>query len=98
MNFEVERRYFRRFKQMSIVKFRNGNVDHSMYGLMKNMSEGGICFESDDSMTPGACIELAVDGLPYRFGRETIKGSVRWCDVNGSTNAVHPYEMGIKFL
>lgn len=62
------------------------------------MSEDGICFESDESIEPGVLMDIAIDRIPFKSADEKFRALVKWCDVNGRDNVVHPYEIELKFL
>jgi hypothetical protein len=95
---KVERRNFKRFSHIAVIAFETEPTNGFSYGLLKNMSEDGICFETDGSMEPGTLINGSVDGLPYRSAKKQFSASVKWCHANGENNAVHPYEIGLKLL
>jgi hypothetical protein len=95
---KVERRNFKRFSHIAVLAFETEPTNGFSYGLLKNMSEDGICFETDGSMEPGTLVNIVVDGLPYRSDKEQFRASVKWCHANGEYNTVHPYEIGLKFF
>jgi len=98
MKSKSDRRKFKRFSNIAVIAFETEPTNGLSYGLMKNMSEDGICFETDDSIESGALINIAVDGLPYRSGNEQFRATVKWCRANGENKSAHPHEIGIKFL
>ena len=57
---------------------------------LKNISNGGMCFQSLESVKKGTVIDISI---PILKSKSHISGKVIWCLQNRDS-----YEIGIKFL
>lgn len=58
--------------------------------VLRNVSEGGVCFASDVEIAPGAAIRLTI---PLLGEQVEADGVVAWCRA-----AAQAYEIGVRFL
>lgn len=86
------------FKHVSVVKVQAMQKGHFTYGLMKNMSDEGLCLESVDTIEPETKIDIAIDKVADRHIKNNHRALVRWCGVIAGSDSIFSYELGIKFL
>lgn len=106
-----ERRQFVRFPQKGLIKFREMNLPKKLVRgdetIYKNLSAGGILFESPSPVTSGTLLKLEIElrdwsrhiagDNAHQFENLPLKllGEVVYCDeeVPGTT-----YNVGVKFV
>jgi hypothetical protein len=72
------------------IDFKLCGADISNQELLKNYSEGGLCFSSDTWVEPDSEIQVTIP-IPNREFR--ARASVVWCKFIDGT-----YEVGIRFV
>ena len=88
---EINRREFERFLlepgyTRAEVRVQPNEAEFSREGHVYDISEGGICFELDEPLEPGATISMKID-LPLNAGDRGpgravfVTGNIVWCDV-----------------
>jgi len=94
----VERRKHLRIPFWSIIRYRikekNNNNTEIIYGNSKNISVGGICFETYEAIEKGTLLEitLALPSSPVK--RIVIEGEVLRCE---KINLRQIYSIGVAF-
>ena len=85
----IEREFIRHPSHMPIRFDLQGDI-HDRQEVLRNVSEGGLCFASGVAMEAGQSIRLTIPVLGQMF---EVAGVVAWCR---TTEAGH--EVGVRFL
>lgn len=71
------------------IEYRVLGVDHAKSNVLKNISQGGLCFNADQQLEPGAGIRLRI---PVQDPPFEVVGVVRWC-----RPVRDGYDVGVEF-
>ena len=82
------RKYIRHHADVPI-EYRLLGTDHDDRNVLKNISQGGLCFTADRRLQPGADIHIRI---PLQDPPFEVVGTVRWCKL-----ARGGYEVGVEF-
>lgn len=97
----TQRTFTRSFYQAPVQFSPNGNGSFQA-GTMVNISAGGLCFESDNPVPPGAGLKIRFENCvqdPYwPEACDTYYAEVRWCSEHQAAENGGAYGVGVRFL
>lgn len=83
------RRYIRHPSRIPIRYDLHGDIDHRD-DVLRNVSEGGLCFATNVLLEVGQSIHLAIPLLGESY---EVDGLVAWC-----RETLYGYEVGVRFM
>lgn len=89
LRYPVDRRYLRHPTGMPIHFVLSGDLPVCREYL-RNVSEGGLCFQAVIPVEPGSCLEVRIPVGDRLFEAMTI---VQWCRTVGQA-----FEVGVQFV
>jgi len=104
---QKQRRYDRQ-DHRAAIQFSRYNTNRYHHGRLKNIGEGGLCFESQTALRPGESVfirivPITVDSTqtatpPNPNGlRAFTMGEVKWC-LELSESETYTYGIGIQYF
>ena len=87
-----------RFEHRSTVMLANEHSEYFSYAQMRNFSDGGLYFESDNALKPGTKIRIRFDHLPFQSGPGILKSVVSWCRELPYDDSRYAFGVGVRFI
>ena len=98
-NFGHDFRKTRRYMTRATAVLENRISGHWFYTDVKNVSTGGMCFESAAPVKPGTQIIIKLDRPLLTLNRKTFNCIVRWCrTVEDEDKTFSGYTIGAKYI
>ena len=105
MKTNIEKRAFERHRYAADIAFSYFNKEHSYDAHTLNVGSGGICFESNLFLKPGATVYIRIKTThPNDFCNDFCEGlplvtlaDVKWCHEAPGPKAF-PYGVGVKYF
>ena len=89
----------RRYKMKATAVLENPLSGHLIYADVKNVSAGGMCFETDACFSPGTKVTIKLDRPLFISDQKKYDSIIRWCKVFDNDNdAFAPQCMGAEFI
>jgi len=105
MNLHAEKRTYERHCYSADIAFSYFNKEHFYNAHILNIGEGGMCFETNLSLQPGATLYVRLkETHPDNSGSGFCEGlhivtlaEVKWCQ-EVSNGEAFPYGVGVKYF
>lgn len=98
-NFGHDFRKSRRYKTRVTAVLENRVTGHWFYANVKNVSAGGMCFESAAPVKPGTQITIKLDRPLLTLNRKTFDCIIRWCKALDDEDIKYSgYAIGAKYF
>ena len=97
--FGADFRKAKRFKTATTATIEIPSTGHWFYAGLKNFSSGGMSFETDASIRPGANIEINLDKPIFQSDQKKYNSRVRWCrKLEADDKEQFNFGIGSKFI
>lgn len=92
----------KRFRRKAVAVLEVPGSGHWLYAEMKNISRGGLCFETEAAFKPGTAIKIKFDKSIVSTdneGYQSCDSIVRWCKKLDEDDAsISTYGCGVQFI
>jgi hypothetical protein len=98
MFLDNEFRKSKRFEHKATVMLEDKSYGYFSYAQMSNFSGGGMSFETDFTLIPGAKITINLDKPLFRAAPMAYDAIVKWCKELSKDDSSYSYGIGAKYL